>query len=228
MPLRTLALAAALALAAPLAPAPVLAGVTVSGDYLETDYDVAGVQLGMLETEAFDALTSRGYVLDEQPNGGTQRGPSWSELVAIQAGELDAGSATESWSRALFRNGQEGVLLHLKPLPTGTAVSRILYVSMAPTMTADRFYGAVEGKYGKPAFSSSAYRRWSDMPLIGGDSFDSSNGAVMLEAKDGFPNRDGSWFQQVKGSIALSGGRIGDADPEALAKDWTPEPATTF
>ena len=104
-------LAAALAFAA----LPAHAGVTVTGDYVQDDYDVAGVTLGMQPNEAFGILEQRGFELDERPDRGTQRGPSWNEMVMIQNEELEARSAEESWKRTLFRKGEETVVLESSP-----------------------------------------------------------------------------------------------------------------
>ena len=219
------------AIALVLTPVASYAGVENAETYIQDDFDVAGITLGMQPNDVVTEMDKRGYTMIEAGNFDTIKGPSFDELVQIMAGDLDEDSASDSWKEMTFLKGtEEGVYIRFVPLPTGTAAYEIYYVNMSPAMTKERFMKAVEGKYGKAPFTArnGGTKKWSDMKLIGGDGFDVNAGAIQLTAKDGSPHRKASAFQRIKASLSIRGGKISKTDPEEIAKNWTDEPETTF
>ena len=218
------------ALALALTPVVANAGMEGPETYIVDQFDIAGVTLGMQPADARAALEERGFKMAEPDKWDTKRGPSFDELVMIMAGDLDEDSGRDSWSQMVFKKGtEEGVSIQFKPLPTGTAAYEIFYYNMSPAMTMERFMPALEQKYGRAPYVASGGGRayWSDMKLIRG-SFDIDAGAAQVIAKSGPPQNGSSAFQSVKASIKITGGKVGQADAEELAKNWTEPPKTSF
>jgi len=219
------------AIAFAFSPIAVSAGVEGPETYIQDDFDVAGITLGMQPTAVVEQMEKRGYKITEEDNYGTTRGPSFDEMVQIAAGDLAEGSGRDSWKYMSFRKGSdEGVHVRFQPMPTGTAAYEIYYSNMSPAMTQERFMVAVEKKYGRPRYTANGggQKLWSDMKMIGGSSFDIDAGAIQLTARSGPAQNGPGLFQSVKGSLKLNGGKISQADAEQMAKDWTGEPETTF
>jgi len=218
------------AIALAFTPLAASAGVESAETYISEQYDIAGVTLGMQPNVARAELEKRGFTMLEPDGWYTKIGPSFDELVQIMAGNLDEDSGRDSWKQMVFKKGtEEGVSINFKPLPTGTAAYEVRYYHMSPAMTMERFLPALEEKYGRAPFvhSSGTTAYWSDMKLVSG-SFDINAEAVQLDASSGPPHNGSNAFQSVKVSIKLSGGKVGKANAEEIAENWTEPPKTSF
>jgi len=200
---------------------------TADESLVQSDFDVAGVTLGMQPDAVRVALEERGYVLGEDSRAVTRRGPSFEQMRAIEAGTLKKRDAKDSWSEMTFRRGDsEGVYVRFKPLRVGVSASVVVYVNTV--MSFDDFKVAAAGKYGPPLHEHRALMLWSALPLPNGTQVRDGSGAISLAATNRVSRSGGQGFKGTKVSLTLKGGKVGLADPKADVEAAIPETKTTF
>ncbi len=124
-----------------------------------TQFDIAGVKLGMTPEEARAALKAKGFV----PNASDPRQDSWSARVSTAAAERGRGPAvagTIPQFTMAFGPAKERVEVWYAPTPTGARAATINYVIDHDRITPEAFIKGLGTRYGKPTTATGHRGSW--------------------------------------------------------------------
>ncbi|WP_085043999.1 hypothetical protein [Ensifer aridi] len=169
----------------------------------DVKFDVFGIQVGDTPAVVSQALTEKGFSVDQE-----LRGPTFDEQIALRRNKIEMGAAKGAVKEITYARDQDRVSVTFAPWPGGEKVIRVIY---HPNITDDdcpSFESAAQKKYGHGIEYAGT---WIDRPLVkNGLTSRRSNETVSVLVKCGWGSKYISMHQS--GAFDILGEMLDRAD----------------